>query len=76
MIDCRHLYKAETGSFPVDEVEYEFEIWRSRGQWIINMSDEEKFRIWGNQGMIELTVPDPEYVEWLEKKVMELLTLK
>ena len=71
--DCELLYKRETGDTPVDEEVMEFEIWRSRGQWIINISDEEKFKIWGNQGIIEITTPDRDYVRWLEEKVIELL---
>jgi hypothetical protein len=73
-IDAEHLYKEETGSFPVYEKVLEFEIWRSRGQWIMNITDEEKFKLWGNQGVIELTMQDQDYVDWLENKVMELLT--
>lgn len=74
IISPRHLYKLETGSCPVDEIEYEFMIWRSKGQWIVEITDEEKFNIWGNQGCIEITRPDEDYVRWLEEKVMELLT--
>lgn len=75
-IDAKHLYKEETGSFPVYETTMEFEIWRSKGQWIINITDEDKFRLWGNNGTIELTMPDQDYMNWLEDKVMELLTKK
>lgn len=71
IISASHLYKLETGGTPVDQVELEFEIWRSRGQWIINISDEEKMRLFGNRGMIELTLPDADYIRWLEEKVME-----
>ena len=74
IIDPWHLYKMETGSVPVDEFEYEFTIFRSKGQWVVEISDEEKFNIWGNQGNIEITKPDRDYVRWLEEKVMELLT--
>lgn len=72
--DCRLLYKKETGSMPVDEVEYEFTIWRSKGQWVVEITDEQKFSIWRNQGIIEITKPDEDYVRWLEDKVMELIT--
>ena len=71
VISPRHLYKLETGSCPVDEIEYEFEIWRSKGQWIINITNEEKFHIWGNRGVFEITKLDEDYVQWLEEKVME-----
>lgn len=74
IINPRHLYKIETGMVPVDEFEYEFTIWRSKGQWVVEISDEEKFDIWGNQGNIKITKPDEDYVRWLEDKVMELLT--
>ena len=40
---------------------------------MVEISDEEKFNIWGNQGNIEITKPDRDYVRWLEEKVMELL---
>jgi hypothetical protein len=76
IIDVKHLYKEETGAFPVDEEELEFTCWRSRGQWVIDISDEERLQLFGRQSMITLTRPDPEYVKWLENKVMELLTLK
>lgn len=29
--DCMLLYKKETGVMPVDEIELEFTIWRSKG---------------------------------------------
>ena len=74
IIDPQHLYKLETGSVPVDEFEYEFTIFRSKGRWVVEISDEEKFNIWGNQGSIEVTKQDEDYVRWLEEKVMELLT--
>lgn len=73
IISPQHLYKLETGSIPAHEIEYEFYIWRSKGQWVIDITDEEKFRIWGNRGVIEITKPDEDYVRWLEEKVMELL---
>lgn len=74
IIDCEHLYKQETGELPGHEVELEFEIWRSKGQWIVEITDEEKFNIWGNQGSIVITKPDEDYVRWLEEKVIDLLT--
>lgn len=76
MIDCQHLYKEETGSFPVDEEELEFMCWRSKGQWVIDISDTERLQLFGKESLIRLTRPDPDYLEWLENKVMELLTNK
>lgn len=72
VIDTEHLYKEETGSFPVSECE--FEVWRSRGQWILNISDEEKIESFGNEGYFSF--PDKDYLNWLENKVMELLNSK
>ncbi len=75
VIDIRHLYKQETGCTPVHEVELEFMCWRSKGQWVIDISDEERLGLFGRQSLITFTKPDEDYVEWLENKVMELLTL-
>lgn len=75
-IDAQHLYKEETGSFPCGEEEIEFRCWRSKGQWVIDISDTERLGLFGRESLISFTRPDPDYVEWLEKKVMELLTLK
>jgi hypothetical protein len=74
IIDAEHLYKQETGMTPVIEEEIEFDVWRSKGQWVINMSDAEKFGFSGNRSLIRFTRTDPDYLEWLENKVMELLT--
>lgn len=73
IISPSHLYKLETGNTPVDEIELEFDIWRSKGQWIIDITDEEKFSIWGNRGVIQIKKPDDDYIQWLEEKVMELI---
>jgi hypothetical protein len=74
IIDAEHLYKEETGNFPVYEEEIEFMVWRSKGQWVINITDVEKMMLSGNDSIIRFTRTDPDYVEWLENKVMELLT--
>jgi hypothetical protein len=76
IIDAEHLYKEETGNFPVYEEELEFMVWRSKGQWVINISDEEKLQLSGRESIIRFTRTDPDYLEWLENKVMELLTQK
>jgi|WetSurMetagenome_2_1015567.scaffolds.fasta_scaffold00003_175 hypothetical protein len=75
IISARHLYKSETGETPVDEKVLEFEIWRSKGQWIINISDKEKLSRWGNESYIEITMPDRDYIKFLEDKVLELMKL-
>jgi hypothetical protein len=74
IIDTQHLYKEETGNFPYEEEELEFMVWRSKGQWVIDISDEEKLRLSGRESMIRFTRTDSDYLEWLENKVMELLT--
>lgn len=67
------LYKSETGTSPVDEEEevIELDVFRSRGQWILNMTDEQVMEL--REGL-SFTRPDTDYVVWLEEKVMELLT--
>ena len=76
IIDAKHLYKVETGRTLVDEEELEFYCWRSKGQWVIDISDTERLGLFGRESQITFTRPDPDYVEWLENKVMELLKLK
>jgi len=66
-------YKAETSHTAFDEVDCEFEVWRSKGQWVLNMSDAEKFDLNGRAGLITFVKPDDDYVAWLEEKLMELL---
>ena len=73
-LELRMKYKAETSHTAYDEVECEFEVWRSKGQWVLNMSDAEKFNLSGRMGLIQFVKPDEDYVKWLEDKVMELLT--
>lgn len=72
--ELRLRYKAETSNTACDEVECEFEVWRSKGQWVLNMSDAEKFELSGRAGMIRFIKPDEDYLLWLEEKVMDLLT--
>lgn len=75
IISARHLYKSETGETPVDEIVQEFMIWRSKGQWIINITDEQKLSLWGQESFIEITMPDRDYIKFLEDKVLELMKL-
>ncbi len=72
-IDAKHLYKEETGSFPVPEEELEFMCWRSKGQWVIDISDSEKMELSGRESIIRFSRTDPDYLEWLENKVIELI---
>lgn len=72
-LELRMLYKAETSNAAFDEIECEFEVWRSKGQWVLNMTDAEKFDLSGRMGLIQFVKPDENYVRWLEEKVMELL---
>ena len=72
IIDAKHLYKEETGSFPEFEETYEFEIFRSKGQWIMGITDEEKFKLFGNDSTIEIETPCKDYIKWLENKIIEL----
>lgn len=65
------VYKKDTGSSPVEEVEEVYiDVFRSKGQWILNMTDDEVMHLVNNT---TITKPDSEYVEWLENKLMELL---
>jgi len=65
------MYKAETG---LDHIEWEFEIYRKKGEWILEISDETKMEQFGRQGTFE--VPDYDYIEYLENKVIELINSK
>jgi hypothetical protein len=42
----------------------------------IFVSDTERLGLFGRESQITFTRPDPDYVEWLENKVTELLTNK
>lgn len=72
-IELRMVYKAETSNCAVDEDGLEIDVFRSKGHWVLNMSDVEKFRLAGNYRIIRIPVPDLEYVKWLEEKLMEVL---
>jgi hypothetical protein len=67
------LYKEETGSTCFDEIEVEFEVWRSKGQWILNIDDAEKFQLAGRFGIIRFMKPDEDYINWLEEKVLKMI---
>lgn len=72
-LELQMKYKAETSDIAFDEEEVEFMVWRSKGQWVLEMSDAEKFELSGNRGIIRFNKPDTDYVLWLEEKLMELL---
>jgi hypothetical protein len=74
IIDPKHLYKQETGMTPHDEKEYILSCFRSKGQWVVDISDVERLEMFGRQHECWINLgADPDYVEWLENKVMELL---
>ena len=73
ILELRMRYKAETSRYAVDEEDLEIDVFRSKGQWVLNISDVEKFNLAGNYGVIRFTRPDAEYVLWLEEKLMSLL---
>lgn len=70
-IELHLMYKSETG---LDYIEWEFEIFGSRGQCILEISDKTRMGLFGNKGVFG--VPDFDYIEWLENKVIELKTNK
>ena len=72
-IEILILYKKETGTCPFGEVEIEFEVWRSKGQWVLNISDAEKFDLSGRMGLIQFNKPDEDYIEWLEQKLLTFI---
>jgi hypothetical protein len=71
IIDARHLYKSETR---LNHKGFAFEVYRSKGKWILDISDETKIELYGNQG--EFEIPNQDYVQWLETRLMDLLTNK
>ena len=73
LVELQMLYKSETSNCVFDEEEVEFEVWRSKGQWILNISDAEKFNLAGSIGTIRFNKPDTDYIKWLEEKLIELL---
>jgi hypothetical protein len=60
-------YKAETGQA---YSEWTFEMYRSKGKWILDISDELKMELYGRLSWFD--VPDLDYIEWLENKLIEL----
>lgn len=67
--EIHRLYKEETGSSVGPG--WSFQIARMRGQWVLDISDEMKMEVFGRWG--EFDVPDLDYVEWLERKLSELI---
>jgi hypothetical protein len=66
------LYKQETGLAPGVEEELEFSVFRSKGLWVLDISDVEKFELAGRYGLIRFERTDLDYLRWLEEKVEEL----
>ena len=73
---CELLYKQETGSYPSPEEEVEFSVFRSKGLWVLDITDVEKFELAGRYGLIRFERQDPDYLRWLEEKVEELMRQK
>ena len=60
------LYKKETGR---DICYTELSATRKRGQWILDISDENAIDTFSYTGTLE--IPDLEYIDWLERKLIE-----
>lgn len=73
--DLHLKFKQETGNAVNDQ---EVGLVRSRGQWLLDpddvgdVADEYVFDNYGYRARIWF--PDPDYIRWLEEKLMELLT--
>jgi len=67
--DLLILYHRETGNS--EPVGSEISVYRSRGRWILDCSDEEVMEEIGYTGIVE--IPDLEYFIWLQNKCIELL---
>ncbi|MBA7584928.1 hypothetical protein ES708_26894 [subsurface metagenome] len=60
-----HLkYKRETGR---DLCGTEIEVYRSKGRWILEACDDTILDTFGRTGI--LSIPDTEYVQWLEEQL-------
>lgn len=68
-MDLLMLYKRETGN--EESCETEISVYRSKGRWILDCSDETAMEEFGRSGIVN--VPDNRYHEWLQEKVIELL---
>lgn len=68
----RYEYKMETGSYP--DVNIEYNIYRSKGKWVLDISDEDAIRL--NLRVGSMDSMDVDYFNWLENKVLELLNQK
>jgi hypothetical protein len=72
--DLHRIYKQETGYGVNDQ---EVGLRRTRGQWLLepdevgDLADEYVFENFGYTARIWF--PDPDYVRWLEDKLMELI---
>ena len=63
------LYNRETGKG--DPYELELSVFRSKGRWILDCSDQEALEEFGRDGTV--CIPDVDYVAWLQDKLIELL---
>lgn len=70
-LELRMIYKADTGCSAIEAEEIELDVFRSKGQWILNMTDEEVMNL---RNGLTFMRPDTDYVSWLEEKLMEFLT--
>ena len=62
------LYKNETSEQPIDFI---IDCYRSKGQWVIPVDSYLHGLLEKNIGTLE--IPDIDYIEWLENKVIELI---
>ena len=67
--DIHRLYKNETGNGKQDE--WSFYLTRWKGNWVLDISDQEKMELFGKWGVF--TIPDLDYIEWLERKLSEYI---
>lgn len=73
-----YLYRQETGNEPAwSEHEMNLSFYRSRDKWILNEDESENIDITWNEKYASFyslpEIPDLEYIEWLENKVLELM---
>jgi len=64
--NIKQRYKLETGRDA--DMLMEFQIWREKGSWIIDIDDETAIKFYGNLQ----TYDQQDYIEWLEEKIIEI----